>query len=76
LKSNEHEIESSCSVTIDNGSMKDICWSFYITFRRNREYANKYCIQCDEYNAYEKYTNDLIEYIEQSGCNNNTANPC
>jgi hypothetical protein len=76
LKSNEQEIESSCSVTVDSGSMKDICWSYYIIYRCYREYANKYCIQCDQYNAYEKYTNDLIEYIEQSECNNYTANPC
>jgi hypothetical protein len=76
LKSNEQEVESSCSVNINSESMEDICWSFYIMLRCEREYANKYCIQCDEYNAYEEYTNDMIEYIEQSGCNNYTANPC
>jgi len=54
LKSNEQEIESSCSVIIDNESMKEICRSFYIIFRCNRKYANKYCIQSVEYNVFEK----------------------
>ncbi len=73
----KEEVHTSCDIVAPDNSTHNFCWNFYIMNRCYLQYANKYCIESEEYEEYEKFTNDIIEYFENTAmCAGNPANPC
>jgi hypothetical protein len=77
LANHSEEILKACQISnVDAYDQMNWCWDQYIGLKCEKEYARKYCLQCDLFYAFEIYINDYIAYHENGECIDYPSQQC
>jgi hypothetical protein len=77
LANHSEEILKACQIfNYDTYDQMNWCWDQYIGLKCEKEYARKYCLQCDLFYAFEIYINNYISYHENGECIDYPSQQC
>ncbi len=77
LANHSEEILKACQISkVGAYDQMNWCWDQYIGLKCEKEYARKYCQQCDLFYAFEIYINDYIAYHENGECIDYPSQQC